>query len=70
MVNGRDRGEAPTPPLKVTIRLNGSTPVTLRAEALRSSLRISPKPAGATVVLDGVPVGRGAWRVMCGLAGT
>ncbi|HEX2871588.1 MAG TPA: PEGA domain-containing protein [Polyangiaceae bacterium] len=57
----RGDGNLGTQPALASIRLNGSTPIALRAEALQASLRISPKPAGATVVLDGVPVGRGAW---------
>lgn len=50
-----------TQPSVASIRLNSSTQLTLRAEALPSLLRISPKPAGAALVLDGVSVGRGAW---------
>lgn len=54
-------GNLGTQPSVASIRLNASTQLTLRAEALPASLRISPKPAGASVILDGVPVGRGAW---------
>jgi hypothetical protein len=51
-----------TQPSSASIRLNASTQLTLRAEKLAASLRISPKPAGATLILDGVTVGRGAWN--------
>ncbi len=54
-------GDVGTQPSSASIRLNASTQLTLRAEKLPASLRISPKPAGATLVLDGVTVGRGAW---------
>jgi hypothetical protein len=60
--------ELGTQPSSASIRLNASTQLTLRAEKLPASLRLSPKPAGATLVLDGVTVGRGAWsgRVRAG----
>ncbi|MES1189316.1 MAG: PEGA domain-containing protein [Myxococcales bacterium] len=51
-----------TQPSVASVRLNASTQLRLRSEALPASLRISPEPAGATLILDGVPVGRGAWR--------
>jgi PEGA domain len=54
-------GDLGTQPSVASIRLNASTQLTLRAETLPASLRISPRPAGATLVLDGVTVGRGAW---------
>jgi hypothetical protein len=57
----KGNGTSGTQPSLASIRLNASTQLTLRAEALPALLRISPKPAGASVILDGVPVGRGAW---------
>jgi hypothetical protein len=57
----RGPGNLGTQPSLASIRLNASTQLTLRAEALPALLRISPQPAGAALILDGVPVGRGAW---------
>jgi PEGA domain len=57
----RGEGDLGTQPSLATVKLNASTPVTLRAEPLPAKLRIEPTPAGATVVLDGVTVGHGVW---------
>lgn len=61
VVTLKGEGSLGTQPSLVSIRRSASTQLTLRAEALPALLRISPKPAGASVILDGVPVGRGAW---------
>lgn len=61
VVTLKGEGSSGTQPSLASIKLNASTQLTLRAEALPAQLRISPKPAGASVILDGVPVGRGAW---------
>jgi hypothetical protein len=55
----RDTG---TPPATVIVKRDATTPLTLRAEDLRAVLRVQPTPAGATVAIDGVSVGRGAWE--------
>jgi hypothetical protein len=57
----RGEGDLGTQPSLTSVRLNASTPLTLRAEALPASLRIQPTPATATVLLDGVAIGHGAW---------
>lgn len=54
--------ELGTQPASVPIRLREVTQLTLTAEALDTSLRIEPMPGGASVVIDSVPVGRGAWE--------
>jgi hypothetical protein len=61
-------GNLGTPPALASIRANTSTPLHLRAEALTATLRIRPTPPGASVILDGVPIGNGAWsgRVRAG----
>lgn len=51
-----------TQPSVASIRLNASTQLRLRSETLPALLRISPEPAFATLILDGVPVGRGPFR--------
>jgi hypothetical protein len=54
--------ELGTQPVSVPIRLRETTPLTLRAEALDTSLRVEPMPGGALVSIDSVVVGRGAWE--------
>jgi len=54
--------ELGTQPVSVPIRLRETTPLTLRAEALDTSLRVEPMPGGALVSIDSVLVGHGAWE--------
>jgi hypothetical protein len=51
-----------TQPTSVPVKLNELTPVTLEAEELAATLRIEPTPAGASVAIDGVILGRGVWQ--------
>ncbi len=62
VVTLRGDGDLGTQPSLATVRLNASTPLTLRAESLPAALRVEPSPAVATVFLDGVSIGRGAWN--------
>lgn len=50
-----------TQPAAAPVRINQLTPITLVAEELAGAARIVPTPAGATVAIDGVTVGRGLW---------
>ena len=54
--------ELGTQPVSVPIRLREVTKLTLMAEALDTSLRVEPMPGGASVSIDSVIVGRGAWE--------
>ncbi|HLM76308.1 MAG TPA: PEGA domain-containing protein, partial [Polyangiaceae bacterium] len=51
-------GTRPTP---ISIRLNQRITLDLAAADLGASLRINPMPADASVAIDGIFVGRGAW---------
>jgi hypothetical protein len=51
-------GTRPTP---ISIRLNQRIALNLAAADLGASLRINPMPADASVAIDGIFVGRGAW---------
>jgi hypothetical protein len=51
-------GTRPTP---ISIRLNQRLSLALAAVDLGASLRIQPVPADASVAIDGIFVGRGAW---------
>lgn len=51
-------GTRPTP---ISIRLNQKAALSLAAEDLEASLKIEPAPADASVAIDGIFVGRGAW---------
>ena len=51
-------GTRPTP---ISIRLNQRQTLALTAVDLGASLRINPEPADASVAIDGIFVGRGAW---------
>jgi hypothetical protein len=53
--------ELGTQPVSVPIRLREVTKLTLTAEELDTSIRIEPTPAGASVAIDSVVVGRGTW---------
>jgi hypothetical protein len=54
--------ELGTQPVSVPIRLREVTKLTLTAEELDTSIRIEPTPAGASVAIDSVVVGRGTWE--------
>ncbi len=58
----RGNVELGTQPVSVPIRLREVTKLTLTAEALDTSLRVEPTPGGASVSVDSVVVGRGAWE--------
>jgi hypothetical protein len=58
----RGNVELGTQPVSVPIRLREVTKLTLTAEALDTSLRVEPTPGGASVSIDSVVVGRGAWE--------
>jgi hypothetical protein len=51
-----------TQPVAAPVRLNEVTALTLTLEDLAAKLRIEPTPAGASVALDGIAVGRGVWE--------
>jgi hypothetical protein len=51
-----------TQPVAAPVRLNEVTALTLTLEQLAAKLRIEPTPAGASVALDGIAVGRGVWE--------
>lgn len=58
----RGDGHFGTQPATVVVERDGTTPLTLAAEKLESTLRIQPSPAGAMVAIDGVEMGRGSWE--------
>lgn len=58
----RGNVELGTQPVSVPIRLHEVTQLTLTAETLDTSLRVEPTPGGASVSIDSVVVGRGAWE--------
>jgi hypothetical protein len=51
-----------TQPVTVPIRLQKLTALLLAAEELDTTLRIEPTPGGASIAVDSVTVGRGAWE--------
>lgn len=51
-----------TQPVAAPVRLNEVTALTLTLELLGAKLRVEPTPAGASVALDGIAVGRGVWE--------
>jgi hypothetical protein len=54
--------EVGTQPVSVPIRLHEMTKLGLLAEELDTTLRIEPTPGGASLAIDSVLVGRGAWE--------
>jgi hypothetical protein len=58
------RGDEPlgTQPVEAAVALGELTRLTMTLEPLTAELRIEPTPAGARVLLDGVPLGHGAWQ--------
>jgi hypothetical protein len=61
-VSLRGEGKLGTQPTSVPDKLNELTPVTLEAEPLTAALRVEPTPAGASIAIDGVIIGRGVWQ--------
>jgi len=57
----RGAGDLGTQPVSAPIELNHTSVLTLQAEELTASLRVSPTPTGGSVAIDGVIVGRGVW---------
>ncbi|MCC6663559.1 MAG: PEGA domain-containing protein [Polyangiaceae bacterium] len=57
----RGEGNLGTQPALISVKLGQETALTLALEPLDSQVRIEPKPAGATVSVDGVSVGSGVW---------
>ncbi len=55
-------GTLGTAPSSVQIQVNQAATLTLQAEELDSEVRIEPSPTSASVILDGVDVGRGVWQ--------
>jgi PEGA domain len=51
-----------TPPAIVHVKKGGTEMLGLSAEKLEANIKIVPTPAGATVAIDGVSVGRGVWQ--------
>ncbi len=58
----RGQVELGTQPVSVPIRLQDVTKLSLLAEELDTTLRIEPMPGGASIAIDSVVVGRGAWE--------
>jgi hypothetical protein len=58
----RGQIELGTQPVSVPIRLQDVTKLSLLAEELDTTLRIEPMPGGASIAIDSVVVGRGAWE--------
>jgi hypothetical protein len=65
----RGEGKEGTQPVRVSVKLNQTATLNLLPEVLEGSIRVQAKPATATVAVDGVPVGPGAWegRLRAGL---
>jgi hypothetical protein len=51
-----------TQPATVWVKRGKTESLGLAAERLEAALRIKPSPAGATIAIDGIPVGRGVWQ--------
>jgi hypothetical protein len=60
-VNLRGKDRTGTQPVAALIKSKDLTTLTLVAEELDAALRVEPTPPGATVAIDSVPVGHGAW---------
>ena len=58
----RGAGALGTQPASAPVKLNQVTPIMLAAEELTAEVRVTPTPAGATIAVDGVTVGRGTWE--------
>lgn len=57
----RGEGKLGTQPVAAALELGKETVLDLELVSLESEIRVEPKPAGATVLVDGVNVGRGIW---------
>jgi hypothetical protein len=57
----RGRGRTGSQPASARVKPRELSTLTLIAEELDASLRVQPTPAGASVAIDGVPVGNGVW---------
>ncbi len=55
-------GDLGSQPARVDVDLNRVVPITLALEPLPSKLRVEPTPREATVTIDGVVIGQGAWQ--------
>jgi len=62
MVLLRGEGNFGTQPVLASVKLNQVASLNLLAEQLDASVRVQPTPASATVIVDGIPVGRGTWE--------
>ncbi len=58
----RGEGDLGTQPASVPVRVNQVTSIVSAAEELTAVLRVVPAPAGASIAVDGVSVGRGLWE--------
>jgi hypothetical protein len=58
----RGEGNLGTQPIEANVVLDQEIVLRLPLEELASEARIETAPAGATVVLDGVPLGQGTWE--------
>lgn len=65
----RSDGKLGTQPASVVVKVDQAVSLDLDAEELPASLAVTPTPAGATVIVDGVDVAHGAWvgRLRAGL---
>src|SRR5206468_201695 len=52
----RGEGTLGTQPLLANVKLNQTVTLNLLAEELGASLRVTPTPMNATVLIDGIPV--------------
>lgn len=57
----RGKGRIGSQPAATPVKQNQVSALALTAEDLDAALRVEPKPAGANVAIDGVPVGNGVW---------
>jgi PEGA domain len=55
-------GDEGSAPVAAPVRVDDVTALSLASVPLDAELRIEPTPAGATVALDGVTLGRGLWE--------
>src|SRR5262249_1345481 len=58
----RGEGSLGTQPVNAPVVVDRTTPLTLAVEELSATLRVVPQPAGASVAVDRVTVGRGMWE--------
>jgi hypothetical protein len=58
----RGEGALGTQPVSASVRSQDVAALTLAAEKLSASLLVDASPAGATLIIDAVTVGRGTWE--------